>query len=99
MSTTPQLLKYTEWQGDSGNWYCNDVTDLASFRSKWWAPARMMNISPTEYVQWLIDNFHPDNIIYNQEYDVLIYSWCKQTDMRLFKNKLNALARKYNYII
>ena len=99
MSTKAQLLKYTEWQGGSGRWYCNDVSDLASPRAKWWAPARMMNISPAEYVQWLIDNFKPDTIIYYQEQDVLVYSWKKQTDMRVFKNKLNALARKYNYII
>ena len=95
----PKLLKYTEWQGANGNWYCNDTSDLSSVRSLWWAPARMMNISPSEYVQWLIDNFHPDTIIYNQERDVLVYGWRKQSDMRLFKNKLNTLARKYNYII
>ena len=95
----PALLKYTEWQSASGLWYCNDTSDLASPRSLWWAPARMMNISPAEYVQWLIDNFHPDYIVYNQEKDVLVYAWRKIADMRLFKNKLNALARKYNYII
>ena len=99
MSSTRQLLKYSEWQGDGGNWYCNDVSDLSSVRCKWWAPARMMNISPAEYVQWLIDNFKPDTIKYYQEQDVLIYSWKNQTNMRVFKNKLNALARKYNYII
>ena len=95
----PKLLKYVEWQGVNGSWYCNDISDLSSVRSLWWTPARMMNISPFEYVQWLINNFHPDTIIYNQEKDVLIYSWKKITDMRVFKNKLNALARKYNYII
>ena len=95
----PALLKYVEWQSESGLWYCNDTSDLSSVRSLWWAPARMMNISPAEYVQWLIDNFHPDHIVYNVEHDVLIYGWRKITDMRLFKNKLNALARKYNYVI
>jgi hypothetical protein len=99
MSAKPQLLRYTEWQGESGRWYCNDISDLTSVRAKWWAPARMMNISPAEYAQWIISNFKPDTIIYYQEQDVLIYSWKKQADMRVFKNKLNALARKYNYII
>jgi hypothetical protein len=95
----PQLLKYTEWQGANGNWYCNDTSDLSSVRSLWWTPARMMNISSAEYVQWLVENFKPDVIEYNQERDVLVYSWRKQADMRIFKNKLNALARKYNFII
>lgn len=95
----PKLLKYVEWQGANGIWYCNDTSDLTSVRSLWWTPARMMNISSAEYVKWLIENFHPDHVLYNQERDVLIYGWRKQSDMRLFKNKLNALARKYNYIV
>jgi hypothetical protein len=58
-----------------------------------------MNMTPAEYVEWLIVNFKPDHIVYSEEHDVLVYSWKKQADMRLFKNKLNALARKYNYVI
>ena len=99
MSKGAQLLKYTEWQGAAGSWYCNDTSDLTSIRSLWWAPARMMNMTPAEYVEWLVTNFKPDYIAYDEEHDVLVYSWRKITDMRLFKNKLNALARKYNYII
>ena len=95
----PKLLRYEEWQGGGGRWYCNDTSDLTSPRSLWWAPARMMNMAPAEYVQWLIDNFHPDYITYNLERDVLVYSWRRISDMRVFKNKINALARKYNYII
>ena len=93
-----KLLKYVEW-GEAGAWYCNDTSDLCSIRAKWWAPARMLNISPAEYVQLLIDKFHPDRIKYFEEADVLVYSWRKQADMRIFKNWLNAQARKYNYII
>lgn len=94
-----QLLKYTEWQGVNGNWYCNDTSDLSSVRSLWWAPARMLNLSPADYVKWLVDNFHPDQVLYNQERDVLIYSWRKIADMRVFKNKINALARQHKFII
>ena len=94
-----QLLKYTEWQGANGNWYCNDTSDLSSIRSLWWAPARMLNLSPADYVKWLVDNFHPDQVLYNQERDVLIYSWRKIADMRVFKNKINALARQHKFII
>ena len=95
----PQLLKYVEWQGANGDWYCNDTSDLSSIRSLWWAPARMMNISPAEYVEWLVKEFKPDRVLYDQERNVLIYSWRSQAKMRLFKNKLNALARKYNYVV
>ena len=99
MSKSAQLLKYTEWQGASGQWYCNDTSDLSSPRSLWWAPARMLNISPADFVQLLIRDFHPDHIIYNQEQDVLIYSWNNINSMRKFKNWLNAQARKHNYIL
>lgn len=94
----PQLLKYVEWEC-SGRWHCNDTSDLCSIRALWWAPARMLNISPAEFVQLLIDRFHPDYIAYSIEHDCLVYSWRKQSDMRLFKNWLNAQARKYNFII
>ena len=52
-----------------------------------------------EYVNLLITKFKPDNISYNQEKNVLIYSWKKQSDMRKFKNWLNAEARKKNFIV
>ena len=93
-----QLLKYTEW-GETGSWYCNDISDLCSVRALWWAPARMLNISPAEFVELLINKFHPDRIRYFEDTDVLVYSWRKQTDMRVFKNWLNAEARKRKYII
>ena len=86
----PQLLKYTEWQGANGCWYCNDTSDLASPRSLWWAPARMMNISPADYVQWLIKEFKPDTIVYNQEKDVLRISLMhlRENIIILFKEKM-----------
>lgn len=94
-----QLLKYVEWQSATGDWYCNDTSDLSSLRGRWWIPARMMNISPAEYVQLLIDQFHPDYIVYSQEADVLVYSWKNINDCRKFKNWLNAQARKQQYVI
>ena len=94
-----QLLKYTEWNDGFGNWHCNDTSDLCSVRALWWTPARMLNISPAEYVKLLVEKFHPDKITYIEEADVLIYSWRKQADMRAFKNWLNAQARKYNYVV
>jgi hypothetical protein len=99
MSNRPaKLLRSEEW-GEPGSWYCNDTSDLCSVRALWWVPARMLGISPAEYVQLLIDKFHPDKIKYFEDTNVLVYSWRKQADMRAFKNWLNAQARKYNYIV
>lgn len=99
MARPAQLLKYTEWQDASGNWLCNDTSDLCSIRAKWWAPARMLNISPSEYVQLLITQFHPDRIKYFQEEEVLVFSWKSIVAQRKFKNWLNAEARKRKFII
>ena len=99
MNRPAKLLKYVEWQDACGNWLCNDTSDLCSPRSLWWVPARMLGISPADYVKLLIENFHPDRITYNQEANVLIYSWKNINDQRKFKNWLNAQARKHNYII
>lgn len=96
---TPHLMKYTEWQGANGMWYCNDTSDLLSVCSLWWAPARMLNLSPANYVEWLVKEFKPDLVRYDQERDVLVYGWRSQTAMRVFKNKINALARKYQFIM
>lgn len=93
-----QLLRYTEWENNN-MWYCNDTSDVSSIRFEWWVPARMLGISPAEYVQLIITQFHPDRIKYNEERNVLVYCWKNINDMRKFKNWLNAQARKYNYIV
>ena len=93
------LLKYVEWNDGCGNWYCNDTSDLTSVRCKWWLPARMLNISPADFVKLLIEKFAPSDITYSLEYNVLIYSWKDITAMRKYKNWLNAEARKRSFII
>lgn len=91
------VLKYTEWTDGIGNWYCNDTSNLSGLNGLWWVPARMLNLSPAEYAKMLIERFKPDNIKYFEDTDVLVYSWKSQAQMRLFKNWLNAQARKYNF--
>ena len=92
------LLRYNEWE-QSGYWYCNDTKELAGSAGLWWIPARLLGITPAEYVELLIKRFKPDKIKYYQEQDVLIYAWKSQTAMRKFKNWLNAEARKKNFVI
>lgn len=94
-----RLLKYSEWQDSFGNWYCNDVSDPAGIAGLWWTPARMLGISPVDFVALLIDRFAPDYIHYNEEKDVLTYSWRSITAQRKFKNWLNAEVRKHQFYI
>ena len=97
------LLRYEEWE-INGNWYCNDTKELNckdSIASLWYAPARMLGISPAEYVKMLIEKFEVDYISFNDKHwnhGVLIFSWESQSKMRKFKNFINAEARKRNFI-
>lgn len=95
----PTLLRYEPWDDGFGNYHVNDCTDLSSIRGLWWVPARMLGISPAEYVELLITRFKVDKIKYVQEADVLIYSWNSLQRARDFKNWLNKEARKRNFVI
>lgn len=97
------LLRYEEWE-INGNWYCNDTKELScknSIASLWYAPVRMLGITPSEYVQLLIEKFEVDSISFSDkhwDYGVLTFSWKSQSKMRKFKNFINAEARKRNFI-
>ena len=99
MNKAPTLLRYEPWDDGFGNYHTNDCTDLASMRGLWWIPARMLGITPAEYVQLLIERFKADRIKYYQDADVLVYSWRSLQKARDFKNWLNAEARKRNFKI
>lgn len=91
------LLKYSEWQGGSGSWYCNDTTDLAGPSAYWWTPARMMGMTPAEYIKWLVDNFQPTSITFNGK--TLLYSWSEKDYSKCHKFILtiNRIAREKNF--
>jgi hypothetical protein len=42
--------KVSKWKSGSDHWYCNDVTKLSEISAKWWIPARLLNISLTDYI-------------------------------------------------
>ena len=92
------LYKVSQWQGGSGKWYCNDVTDLAGPSAKWWMPARMLGISLCDYILLLKNRFNADIILYNEENDVLIFSWKKETDCHKYVLWINAESRKRKFI-
>lgn len=93
-----QLLKYTEWE-NCGLWFCNDLSSLSSIRAKWWAPARMLNMTPAAYAEMIYTKYKPDFFRYSVEHDVLIYGWKSQAKMRVYKNWLNKQARERKFII
>ena len=93
------ILKYSSWQGGSGNWYCNDVSDLGGQAGLWWVPAIMLGKTPSEYVQWLVDTYHPDHLSFDGK--TLVYSWANEhyALMHKFLLYINLQARKKNFLV
>lgn len=93
------VYKASEWQGSSELWYCNDVSNLADNSGHWIHQARIWQLSPAAFIQFLIDNYKPDKISYSLDKNILIFGWKSQIKLRKYKNDLNRQARKVNYII
>ena len=93
------LYKMTEWESLSSGWYCGCVDNLGGGSNLWYLPARILDISPAEFIELLVTKYKPDNIWYSKENCILCYSWKDQSKMRKFKNDMNAAARKKNFQI
>ena len=92
------LYRASEWQGGSGVWYCNDVEDLAGISSRWWTPARMLNVPLDEYVTMLVKEFKVDNISYNPEANLLVSAWKSREACRTYKNWINKKHRECKFM-
>ena len=92
------LYRTSEWQGGSGLWYCDDLTDLAGISSRWWTPARMLNMPLDEYVTMLVKEFKVDHISYNPKANVLNFSWDSREACRKYQNWINKKARERNFM-
>lgn len=86
-----------EWQSATGRWHCIDTSDLAGGSAMWWIPCRIMDISPAEFVKYLLA--HNANITWNEEKGLLFWDFNKQNDMRKVKNEINRIAREKNFLI
>ena len=92
------IWKAEEWESESG-WHCNCVSNLVNGSSYWWHQARIWQLTPADFIEFLIKEYKPDNISYSVGPNLLIFSWREQNKMRIYKNRLNAQARKVNYQI
>jgi hypothetical protein len=93
------VYKVTEWDSPSGKYYCNDVTDLAHGSGKWWIPCRILGISPADFVLLLINEYKAEIDFYNEEKDLLCYSWRNKTDCHKYALYINRIARNKNFIV
>lgn len=86
-------FKVAEWQSGSGNWYVADTTTF----TKWWQIPRFLNISLDEYIKLLVNDYKVDDICYNKEKDVLLFSWENTTMSHKFMLFINRMARNGNW--
>lgn len=91
------LYKASIWQGGSGLWYCGDIEDLGHNSGAWWIPARMLCISPADYVALLVKEFKVSVIDFNYNKNYLYFAWRNEADCRRYKNWINDKARKAKY--
>lgn len=92
------VWKATEWESNS-KWHCNCVDDLGHNSSAWWHPARILGISPAQFIELLLTKYKPDHFSYSKESGFCNWSWDSQDKMREFKNFINRKAREVNYQI
>ena len=91
-----------EWQSPTERFHCACVDNLSGGSSAWWHPARILGISPADYVSLVINEYKPDQItVLGKDSDnpAFIFAWNSQSAMRKFKNFINSKARAINYQI
>ena len=94
-----KLYQMSEWQGATGYWYCNNVDNLGAGSGVWYLPARMMGLTPANYLKWIINEFHPDKVYASEDGGFVGFCWASQSNMRAFKNKINQIARQTRFMI
>lgn len=93
------LYKCEEWESESGYWHCEHTASFPKNVQKWVVPARILGITPVEFLELLIERFKPDKFIHNADCSFVGWAWKSQAQMRVYKNWINAEARKKNFQI
>lgn len=93
------LYKLAEWQGSSGIWYCEHTGTFPDGVQKWVIPARLMEMSVDNFLEWLIEKFQPDYFNHNKDCSFCSWGWLDQQKMRKYKNTINKIAREKNFKI
>ena len=91
------VYKAEEWESN-GKWLCGDVSALAAHSNNWWYPARILGISPVDFVKLLINEFNVKDIHYIKPGGVLYFAFSSLADCRKYKNFINKKAREVNFI-
>jgi hypothetical protein len=98
------IFKMSEWES-GGTWHVANTDDLAHGSAQWWWPARMLNISLTDFILLLKDKYHAKNFQFfsyppqDKRNSLLLYSFDNYTDAHKFLLDMNREARKRKFVI
>lgn len=87
------------WQSTGGNWYVAYTKSFSKNRDNWLIPARAMNMPPADWLEWLISNFHPDNVHIREDGKFVSFYWKKQNDANNYKLYINKILRAKKFYL
>ena len=93
------VLKFSEWQSGSGTWRAADVENLSGRSNAWWLPARMLNLSLTDYILLVKNKYHASNFVYFRDKNLLFWGWKNYNDCHAFVLFINREAKKRKFFV
>lgn len=91
------IYKAEEWESN-GRWHCGDVSALAAHSNAWWYVPKILDLSYTDYILLLLNEFNATHFHYTVQANVLSFSFSSLVDCRRFKNYVNKKAREKKFI-
>ena len=94
------LYKMSEWIDSAGNCHCNDTSDLSGISGYWWVTARLLDMTPANFVKWLVETYQPDYVSLSK-YNQLYYWWNKEhyNKAHSYLLYINRISRQKNFIV
>lgn len=96
-----KVYKATEWKDLAGNIRIQ-CDDLVGTGRNWSEPAKILGMKPSDFLASLKEDYEATLVPYRNKEGKLTfvgYHWKSLQKARLFKNKLNKIAREKNYKI
>lgn len=94
------LYKAEIWQSPIG-WYVADTHDLVHDSASWFHPARLLNMTASEFALYLINEWKVDYIHFsdNSCYGLLSFRWKDYNLAHKYQLFINKKARERNWTI
>ena len=94
-----KLFRMEEWQSPGGMWYCAHTGSFPSDVDLWIIPARLLGLPLDKYIMYIKENYKSAHIHIREDGGFVSISWESLTEMRKFKNWMNAKSRAINFQI